>query len=105
MVISQFFIALAACLVAGASAFVPQQQQNIYAQRFDTSCNALTVPGMWGAGLNFGKGDFAFYKSFDSFMKPFTDEDRQAFPEIFNIPKGCEYAPNVVVFVVVVSIL
>ena len=87
MTISQFFIPLAAFLVVGASAFVPQQQQT---RRFDTSCNALTVPGMWGAGLNFGKGDFAFYKSFDSFMKPFTDEDRQAFPEIFNIPKGCE---------------
>ena len=43
---------------------------------------------MWGAGLNFGKGDFRFYKSFESFMKPFSAEDRQAFPEIFTLPKG-----------------
>lgn len=72
--------------LASVSAFVVNQPQN--AQRFDTSCNALTVPGMWGSGLNFGKGDFAFYRSFDSFLKPFSDEDREAFPEVFNIPKG-----------------
>lgn len=57
--------------------------------RYDTALSgSLTVPGMWGSGLNFGKGDFCFYKSFDSFMKVFSEEDRQAFPEIFNIPKG-----------------
>lgn len=55
---------------------------------YDMSLSSLTVPGMWGAGLNFGKGEFAFYKSFDSFMKPFTEEDREAFPEVFNLPKG-----------------
>lgn len=49
---------------------------------------ALTVPGMWGRGLNFGKGDFTFYRNFDSFMKPFSQEDRGAFPEVFNLPKG-----------------
>ena len=54
---------------------VVQQQP---ASRFDTSCQALTVPGMWGSGLNFGKGDFAFYKSFDQFLKPFAEEDREA---------------------------
>lgn len=54
----------------------------------NTACQALTVPGMWGGGLNFGKGDFAFYRSFDAFMKPFTREDREAFPEVFNLPKG-----------------
>ena len=72
--------------LCGASAFAPTALQNT--GRFDTACDALTVPGMWGAGLNFGKGDFAFYRNFDSFMKPFTPEDKEAFPEIFNIPKG-----------------
>jgi hypothetical protein len=48
----------------------------------------ITVPGMWGSGLNFGKGDFCFYRSFESFMKPFPLEDREAFPEVFSIPKG-----------------
>ena len=48
----------------------------------------VTVPGMWGSGLNFGKGDFSFYRSFESFMKPFPVEDREAFPEVFQLPKG-----------------
>ena len=48
----------------------------------------LSVPGMWGSGLNFGKGEFAFYRSFNSFMKPFTPEDREAYPEVFNLPQG-----------------
>lgn len=56
--------------------------------KFQTAVNSLSVPGMWGSGLNFGKGEFAFYKSFDAFMKPFAEEDREAFPEIFNLPKG-----------------
>ena len=80
------FLFLSACLTSVASAFVVVQQQP--ASRFDTSCQALTVPGMWGSGLNFGKGDFAFYKSFDQFLKPFAEEDREAFPEVFNLPKG-----------------
>eukprot|EP00980_Cylindrotheca_fusiformis_P008211 scaffold1736_cov127-Cylindrotheca_fusiformis.AAC.25 len=72
-------------LIARASAFAPTVGST---KKFDTSCYSLTVPGMWGAGLNFGKGDFAFYRSFDDFMKPFTPEDREAYPEIFKIPEG-----------------
>ena len=54
-----------------------------------TACHAaLTVPGMWGTGLSFGKGEFSYYRSFDSFMRPFTDEDREEFPELFNLPAG-----------------
>jgi len=43
---------------------------------------------MWGSGLNFGKGEFAFYRSFNSFMQPFAPEDREAYPDIFNMPQG-----------------
>ena len=43
---------------------------------------------MWNRGLSFGKGDFKFYRSFDDFMSPFPDDDRAAFPEIFNLPAG-----------------
>jgi hypothetical protein len=50
--------------------------------------NAFDVSGMWNAGLSFGKGQFRFYKSFDSWMGVFPKEDREAFPEIFNLPKG-----------------
>mmetsp|Transcript_1212 Transcript_1212/g.2120 ORF Transcript_1212/g.2120 Transcript_1212/m.2120 type:complete len:218 (-) Transcript_1212:111-764(-) len=76
--------------LSGANAFVPVTSDRGSSSHFgtDMALHALTVPGMWNRGLNFGKGDFAFYTSFDSFMKPFTDEDREAFPEIFNLPKG-----------------
>jgi hypothetical protein len=41
---------------------------------------------MWGLGLNCGRGNFTFYQGFDSFLKPFLDED-QAFPKVFNMAK------------------
>jgi hypothetical protein len=72
--------------LVSADAFAVRQTGS--AQRFDTSCHALTVPGMWGGGLNYGKGDFIFYSSFEGFMGKFIAEDRVAFPDIFNIPKG-----------------
>jgi hypothetical protein len=50
--------------------------------------NAFDVSGMWPSGLSFGKGEFRFYKSFDSWMSVFSEEDRKAYPEIFNLPKG-----------------
>mmetsp|Transcript_26008 Transcript_26008/g.71632 ORF Transcript_26008/g.71632 Transcript_26008/m.71632 type:complete len:218 (+) Transcript_26008:65-718(+) len=43
---------------------------------------------MWGAGLNFGKGEFKFYRNLQDFLKPFPDQDRQAFPEVFTLPCG-----------------
>jgi hypothetical protein len=69
-----------------ATAFAPTRKTK--PKTSTTACYALTVPGMWGSGLNFGKGNFAFYKTFDAFMKPFTPEDREEFPEVFNLPKG-----------------
>mmetsp|Transcript_14865 Transcript_14865/g.21270 ORF Transcript_14865/g.21270 Transcript_14865/m.21270 type:complete len:226 (+) Transcript_14865:101-778(+) len=47
-----------------------------------------TIPGMWNSGLNFGKGRFTKYKSFDDWMSPFPQEDVEAFPDLFNLPKG-----------------
>lgn len=84
-------IALLAVSVQSANAFVGPSTalKSQSSSSFDTACHeSLTVPGMWGSGLNFGKGEFTFYKSFNSFMKPFTDEDKAAFPEVFNMPKG-----------------
>ena len=49
---------------------------------------AFQVSGMWTNGLSFGKGQFRFYKSFDSWMSVFSEQDRQAYPEVFNLPKG-----------------
>ncbi|EEC45641.1 predicted protein [Phaeodactylum tricornutum CCAP 1055/1] len=43
---------------------------------------------MWNSGFNFGKGQFRFYDGFDKWMEPFPEEDRKAYPEVFNMPKG-----------------
>ena len=37
----------------------------------------------------FGKGPFRFYENFDAFMTPFPAEDREMYPEMFELPKGC----------------
>jgi hypothetical protein len=71
------------------SAFVVTKSDRQLPTRFDSACHAaLQVPGMWPTGLAFGKGEFKFYQSFDSFMKVFSEKDRAEFPEIFNLPKG-----------------
>jgi len=36
----------------------------------------------------FGKGPFKFYEDFETFMKPFPAEDREAYPEMFRLPTG-----------------
>lgn len=48
----------------------------------------LYVPGLWNGGNQFGKGDFKFYRSFDSFTRTFTEEDRQEFKDVLTIPTG-----------------
>ena len=55
-----------------------------------TECHATAIDTsfMWNAGLNFGKGQFKFYSSFDEWMKPFPEEDRSEYPDVFNLPKG-----------------
>jgi hypothetical protein len=82
----QIYVALSALVFGCVAGFLVQQPAN--GGRYDTSCHALSVPGLWTSGLNFASGSFGFYRSFDSFMRPFTPEDREAFPEVFNIPKG-----------------
>jgi len=87
-----FVVLFLSPFVATVNAFVTQPfltSSSSPSLSFDTACHAqLSVPGMWGSGLNFGKGEFKFYKSFDSFMGVFTEEDKKEFPEIFNFPKG-----------------
>ena len=36
----------------------------------------------------FGKGPFKFYNSFEETMRPFPDEDREMYPEMFKLPDG-----------------
>lgn len=84
-------VLLAAVSARSATAFVGPSAtlKSKSSSSFDTACHeTLTVPGMWGSGLNYGKGEFKFYRSFDSFMSPFTDEDKAEFPEVFTFPKG-----------------
>jgi hypothetical protein len=51
------------------------------------------VNGIWNTGNDFGKGKFRFYDGLDSYMKPFPDEDRQLYPEMFRLPKGMYEVP------------
>lgn len=50
--------------------------------------SSIDTSFMWNRGLNFGKGQFKFYDGFDKWMSVFPQEDREAFPEVFNLPKG-----------------
>lgn len=87
----QKIVLLVAVSARSAAAFVGPSAalKSKSSSSFDTACHeTLTVPGMWGSGLNFGKGEFKFYRSFDSFMSPFTDEDKAEFSEVFTFPKG-----------------
>jgi PDZ domain len=43
---------------------------------------------MWNGGLSFGKGQFKFYDGFDKWMSVFPEQDRKAYPEVFEYPKG-----------------
>jgi len=87
----QKIVLLAAVSVRSVNAFVTPSTtlKSTSSSSFDTACHeTLTVPGMWGSGLNYGKGDFKFYRSFNNFMSPFTDEDKADFPDLFTLPKG-----------------
>lgn len=50
--------------------------------------NAISSSGLWNVGAQFGKGPFRFFRSLDEWMKAFPDEDRVAFPELFQLPTG-----------------
>lgn len=76
------------CLGA-VSGFAPVSPNNVAPLTSSTSLDAtFNTRGMWNNGLSYGKGQFRFYKSFDSWMSPFPEEDRQEFPELFTLPKG-----------------
>lgn len=81
---TRFLLLLA--LSSSTTAFVVQQPN----LRPETSCFATKVNTsfMWNRGLNFGKGDFKYYTTFKEWMDPFPQEDKDAYPEIFNVPKG-----------------
>jgi PDZ domain len=53
-----------------------------------TTGGGVDTSFMWNRGLNFGKGQFKFYDSFDKWMSVFPQEDREAYPEVFSFPKG-----------------
>ena len=85
-------------LAATTEAFVVQQPSSTIHKNNNPQQQAapLTVcqmaefntAGMWNAGNSFGKGQFVYYKSLKSWMSPFPEEDKAAFPEIFSLPKG-----------------
>ena len=77
---------LSLLLVASASAFAPVS--NAAVRRHSVALEGINTSFMWNAGLDFGKGDFAFYSNFDRMMSVFPDEDKEAYPELFQLPKG-----------------
>ncbi|KAL9184184.1 hypothetical protein ACHAXT_002270 [Thalassiosira profunda] len=81
--------ALAALVVAcpSADAFAP-------APPASASRTALRAKnGVWNTAGDFGKGDFRFYEGLDSFMSPFTQEDRDEYPHLFKLPTGVYEVP------------
>ena len=52
------------------------------------SSSKFDTRAMWNNGNGFGKGQFTFYRSQQDWMKPFPDEDREIYPELFTLPKG-----------------
>lgn len=78
----------AVLLLAPSSAFQALSSGPLNRQSSRLYSTGINTSFMWNAGLSYGKGSFAFYRSFNDMMKVFPDEDRQAYPEIFNLPKG-----------------
>jgi hypothetical protein len=95
MMLHSYFVAWIAVLsLSSGSAFAPRGRFHSVGRGMPpstTACGAATgiqTGFMWNAGLSFGKGQFKFYNGFDEFMKVFPEEDRLAFPETFQLPKG-----------------
>lgn len=81
-----------ATVASCSTAFVTSGSSNGLAVRptspAATSSSALFSDVTWNNGNNYGKGQFTFYKGFDEWMKPFPAEDRELYPEMFQMPKG-----------------
>ena len=75
--------------VWSVSAFVVQTNAPKTFRPSNTLCHsAINTSNMWNGGNSYGKGQFKYYKDFDSWMSVFPEDDRKAFPEVFNLPKG-----------------
>jgi len=78
-------------LLPAASAFSSSSIANTRAVGSSTALQG--VNGIWNTANDFGKGKFRFYDGLDSYMKPFPDEDRELYPEMFKLPKGTYEVP------------
>ena len=84
----QFILILSSVFAHTAqAAFIAGRGEGLRSSTFATSLN-VAVPATWNSGNAFGKGTFRFYEGFDEWMKPFPDEDREKFAEMFNFPSG-----------------
>ena len=86
------FYTLAAMMPFLAKGFLPTAplalRTSVHRDPNVVCLDSISVPGMWNAGLSYGKGLFKFYTGFDEWMKPFGEEGRQEFPEMFELPAG-----------------
>jgi len=83
-------LVLAAAILSVSSFGVQQTQTKRNSYRLSTTrCHsAIDTSFMWNRGMSYGKGQFKFYPGFDKWMSVFPEEDRNAYPEVFNLPKG-----------------
>lgn len=78
-------ILFAGLFVGWVEGFAPRQP----VPRSSVTCfEKIDTAFMWPVGMEYGKGQFKFYSGFDEWMKPFPDEDRDQYPEVFNLPTG-----------------
>ena len=79
-------------VVALTDAFVGGGRSNGFATRSSVSSapavSSSALYSTWNNGNSYGKGPFTFYKGFDEWMKPFPEEDRELYPDMFRIPAG-----------------
>eukprot|EP01082_Thalassiosira_pseudonana_P015917 g14233.t1 g14233 contig9:1440461-1441174(-) len=80
---------LAAALLSGVYSFTPVAPSTVTSRGEGLEA----VNGIWNTGNDFGKGKFRFFDGFDSYMKPFPDEDRELYPSMFQLPKGVYEVP------------
>jgi hypothetical protein len=81
-------VILAYACFAVANSLVTHFSPRAFTRNLSCQSAAFDTAPFWNAGLSFGKGNFKFYKNFDSWMSVFTQKDRDAFPEIFQFPPG-----------------
>lgn len=87
LILSAPAILLAQTSLLSVEAFAPATSSS------PVSSALYGVNGVWNTAGDYGKGKFRFYNGLQEFMKPFPDEDRELYPNLFKLPKGVYEVP------------